>query len=377
MRKIARKNILKIKPYIPGKPIEELERELGLQGPIKLASNENVFPPPASAVKAAKKALLSVNRYPDGGCFYLKRALAKRLRVKPENIMIGNGSDEIIILALRAFLRDGEEVIIAKPTFLIYEIASEIHGAGIKFSPLKDLRYDVRNMARLITKKTKLIFIANPDNPTGTYVTQKEIDFLISRMPEKTILFLDEAYFEFAKNAKGYPDAMKYLLAGKKSGKSGKKTKNIIITRTFSKIYSMAGLRVGYGIARKEIVDCLNRVREPFNVNSVAQAAALAALNDERHVRKTLSLIKEGKNFICRELERLGLEYVAGVTNFVLVNVRKDSKDIYKKLLKQGIIVREMSPWKLNNFIRVTIGRMSENRKFIRALSKIVKRGKP
>ncbi|MBL7155769.1 MAG: histidinol-phosphate transaminase [Candidatus Omnitrophica bacterium] len=357
MKNLARKNILKIKPYIPGKPIEELKRELGLEEAIKLASNENAFPPSRDAIRAAEKSLRSINRYPDGGCFYLKKALAGRLKVKPENIIVGNGSDEIIVLALRAFVKPLDEVIIAKPTFLIYEIASKVHDAKIKFAPLKDLRYDVKKIASLISKKTKLIFIANPDNPTGTYITKDEMEFLISRIPKNTILFIDEAYFEFAEDVKDYPKTKKYL-----------EKKNIIITRSFSKIYSLAGLRVGYGMAREGIIDCLNRAREPFNVNSVAQAAAVAALSDAKHVEKTKKLVENGKRFLCEKLDSMGIGYVPSVTNFLLFKVNKDGKKIYRKLLRRGVIVREMSAWKLDNCIRVTVGTMPENKKFIKAL---------
>ncbi|MEE9500313.1 MAG: histidinol-phosphate transaminase [Candidatus Omnitrophota bacterium] len=359
--KLARKEILKVKPYTPGKPIEEVKRELGLKEVIKLASNENALPPAPAALRAAKRALLTVNRYPDGGCFYLKKALARRLAVRPENIIVGNGSDEIIILALRAFLKRGEEVVIAKPTFLIYELASRIAGAKIKFAPLKDFRYDIPGMARLISGKTKLIFIANPDNPTGTYVTKKEIDFLVSSAPTHTILYFDEAYFEFAKNRRDFPNTMKYI-----------KNKNIIITRSFSKIYSLAGLRIGYGIAKREIIDCLNRVREPFNVNSVAQAAAHVSLNDKSYIERTIKFVEKAKSFLYKELDSLGLKYIPSVTNFVLINTGKDSKKVYRKLLKRGVIVREMSPWKLTSFIRVTVGTMRENRKFIKALKDIL-----
>ena len=362
MRHIARKEIFRIKPYMPGKPIEEVKRELGLDEAIKLASNENAFPPSEKAIKASKRALLTLNRYPDGGCFYLKKALAKRLGVRPENLIVGNGSDEIIILTLNAFLNKGDEVIIAKPTFLIYEIASKIRGAGIKFAPLKDFRYDVRAMAKLITKKTKLIFIANPDNPIGTYVTKDEVDFLISRTPKKTILFFDEAYYEFAKDIKNYPNTLKNL----------RKNKNMIAARSFSKAYSLAGARVGYGIADKAFIDCLNRVREPFNVNSIAQAAALASLEDEAHIKKTLKYIEAGKKYLYGELDKMGIEYIPSVTNFILVKIGKDAGKVYKKLLLSGVIVREMSGWKLNNFIRVTIGTMPENRKFIKALKQVL-----
>lgn len=361
MKKLARKHILKVKPYIPGKPIEEVKRELGLRNVIKLASNENALRPPLKALIAAERAMLSVNRYPDGGSFYLKRALAKRFKVKPDNIIVGNGSDEIIILALRAFLKKNEEVIIAKQTFLIYEVASNIAGAKIKYAPLKDFRYDVREIARLITKKTKLIFIANPDNPTGTYITKREVEYLISKAPKNAIIYFDEAYFEFAKSVKDYPNTMKYM-----------KKKNVIVSRSFSKAYSLAGLRVGYAFANEKIIDCLNRVREPFNVNSVAQAAALAALGDTEHIKRTTRLVEKGKAFIYSELDALGLKYIPSVTNFILVEVGKNSKEIYRKLLKRGVIVREMTPWKLNKFIRVTLGTGAENRRFARALKEVL-----
>ncbi len=363
MKNIARKNIFKIKPYIPGKPIGEVKRELGLKDVIKLASNENALRPSGKAIAAAQRAMLSVNRYPDGGCFYLKKAIGEHFKINTKNIIVGNGSDEIIILAIRAFLNKGEEVIIADPTFLIYEVASKIAGAKIKYAPLQDLKYDVKRIASLITKKTKIIFIANPDNPTGSYITKNEMAFLISRTPKNTILYLDEAYFEFAKDLKDFPDTIKSL----------KKNKNIIISRTFSKAYSLAGLRVGYAFANSEVIDCLNLAREPFNVNSVAQAAAEAALNDKRHMEKTIKLILNGKQFISRELDSMGITYIPSATNFLLVNLGNASKRVYEKLLKKGVIVREMSTWNLNNFIRVTVGTSRENRKFISALKNILK----
>jgi len=355
--KLARKDIMKVRPYIPGKPIEEVKRELGLRSVIKLASNENAFPPSKRAVLAAIGALGSVNRYPDGGSFYLKKALAKRFRVNTGNVIVGNGSDEIIVLALRAFLKRGEEAIISRPTFLIYEIASKISGAKIKFAPLKNFRYDVRKIASLISRRTKFIFIANPDNPTGTYITKSDVDFLMRRAPKDTILFFDEAYFEFAMDLKDFPKTLKLI-----------KKRNVIVTRSFSKTYSLAGLRVGYGFAKEGIIDCLNRVREPFNVNSLAQAAALAALDDERHVEKTMRLVRKGKAYLVKELDSLGVKYIPSVTNFMLIKIGKRANLVYKRLLKRGVIVRDMAPWKLNSFLRVTIGKMSENRKFIEML---------
>ncbi len=361
MSSLVNRNILKVKTYKPGKPIEEVKRQLKLKGRIiKMASNENTLSPSDRVISAIKGNLKSLNRYPDGGCFYLKKALAGKLRLKPENIIVGNGSDELIILALRAFTSKGDEVIIAKPTFLIYEIASSIEGVKVRTVPLKDFRYDLKGMAKKLNKNTKIVFIANPDNPTGSFVSRGEIDWFLRKVKRDTIVFFDEAYYEFARKLKDYPNTLKYL-----------KKKNIIITRTFSKIYSLAGLRVGYGLARKELIDPMNKVREPFNVNSLAQVAAEAALKDSVFVSKTLKLVNEGKDYLYRNLKFLGYNYVKSATNFVLINVGRNSRSIYEKLLTKGVIVRQMSPWGLNGFIRVTIGTMKENRRFIRAFKEV------
>ncbi len=357
---LARKDILKVKPYIPGKPIEEVKRELRLKNVIKLASNENALGPSPKAIKAIKEGLSSVNRYPDGGCFYLKKKLAKKLNLKPANLVFGCGSDEIIVLAIRAFVEKGDEVIIAKPTFLIYELASRIAGAKIKFVPMKDFRCDLKAMKRAVNARTKIVFIANPDNPVGTYVNQKEVDEFMKGLPRNLIVYFDEAYYELA-DKKDFPDTLKYL-----------KTDNVIISRTFSKAYGLSGLRIGYGIARPEIIDYLNRVREPFNVNSLAQVAAWAALEDALHLRRTRKLLREGKAYLYKNLQKLGFSFIKSATNFILINAGQQAQGIYRKLLKKGVIVRNMRAWGMNNFIRVTIGTMAENRKFIKVLKEII-----
>lgn len=356
---LVRENILKIKPYQPGKPIEELQREMGLKEVIKLASNENALGPSPLAVKAAKAALPGVNRYPDANCYYLKRRLARKLRVKPEQLIISNGSDEIIVLATRAFLGGGDEVIISEPSFLIYRIAVAASGVKIVSCPLRDFRYDLKAMKDKITARTKLIFIANPDNPSGTYVTEKEVASFFRGLPAGIIVFFDEAYFEFVEEG-DFPDTLRYL---------GKR--DVIITRTFSKAYGLSGLRVGYGMSSPEIIGYLNRVREPFNVNLLAQAAALAALKDREHLKKTKRLVREGKKYLYREFARMGLTYVKSAANFILVDVGCPGEKLYRRLLKSGIIVRAMGAWGLDNFIRVTVGRMEENRRFIRELERI------
>lgn len=359
---LPRKEILKIKPYIPGKPIEEVKRKLHLTEVIKLASNENALGPSGKAMQAMKRALSQVNRYPDGGCFYLKKKLAQKLKVRPQNLVFGCGSDELIVLALRAFVDKGDEVIIARPTFLIYELASRIAGAKIKIVPLKNFRYDLPAMKRAISAKTRMVFIANPDNPTGTYVDKKAVAQFMSGLPANLIVYFDEAYYELAEK-RDFPQTLKYL-----------NSRNVIVARTFSKAYGLSGLRIGYGLARSRIIDYLNKVREPFNVNSLAQAAAAAALDDQAHLVRTGRMLRQGKKYLYQNFRKLNLYFVESVTNFILVKIGLRANAVCQRLLRKGIIVRNMRAWGMNNFIRVTIGTMSENRKLIQELSKILRR---
>jgi histidinol-phosphate aminotransferase len=361
---LARKYVLDISPYQPGKPIREVQRELGLGDVIKLASNENPLGPSPRAVLAVKQALDEINRYPDGGCYYLKEKLASKLRVAKENLIIGNGSDEIIVLAVRAFLNEGEEVVIADPTFLIYGICVAAAGGKGVIVPQKSFKYDLPEMKKAITKRTKLVFIANPDNPVGSYVTKQEIAVFLDGIPGHLIVFIDEAYFEFAAEEEDYPDTMEYLSSS-----------NLIITRTFSKAYGLCGLRVGYGISNPGLIDCMDRVREPFNVNSLAQAAAVAALDDDEHLRRTKKVVSEGKDYFYDNFRRMGLSYVPSAANFVLVDLGMNSTRVFKALLEEGIIVRDMKPWNMNNFIRVTVGTPRENKRFVSALEKVTGRG--
>jgi len=363
MKQMVRSNILNVKPYTPGKPIEEVQRELGLKDVVKLASNENALGPSPKALDARRKNLKKVNRYPDACSFYLKRGLAAFLEVKEENLVIGNGSDEIIVLATKAFVEKGDEVVMARPTFLIYEIAAQIQDARIKFVPLtKALKYDLKAIASAVTANTKLVFIANPDNPTGTYVTRQELEDFLNAVPSDTMIFLDEAYFEFANYAfKDYPNGLDYL-----------DRKNVIVGRSFSKAYGLAGLRIGYGIAGNESINYMERVREPFNVNLLAQSAAVAALEDRAFLKKTLKYCDAQKRVLYKAFDRMKLEYVRSATNFILINIERDCKDIFNKLLKEGVIVRDMKAWGLDTYIRVTIGTAKENRKFVAALKKII-----
>ena len=361
MRNIVKKNILSVNPYVPGKPIEEVKRELGLKHVIKLASNETPYAPSKNVLKAIAQAALSVNRYPDGGCYHLRQALAKRLKVSGSQLIFGNGSDELIVLSVKAFVNPGDEVIMARPSFLIYEIAAQIADARIRAIPLKNFYYDLEGMLKTITPQTKIIFIGNPDNPSGTYVTELQVENFLKQVPRHVLVFFDEAYYEYV-SAKDYPDTLKLL----------KQYDNIIATRTFSKMYGLAGLRIGYGIASEAIVDILNRVREPFNVNSLAQAAALACLNDGGYYQRIARAINQEREFLYAQLEKLGVSFVKTATNFILINVKADSTKVAQNLLKEGVIIRDMKFWGLNNFIRVTIGTKQENKKFISALKKVL-----
>ena len=360
-RSLTRKAIASVTPYTPGRPIEEVKRELGLAQAIKLASNENPLGPSPKALEAIQKALPSLNRYPDGHCFYLIQRLSKHLGVEPGEILVGNGSDELITLATRAFLDVGDEAVIAHPTFLIYQIAAQIAGAKVRVVPLKQFRYDLSSMRRAVNRRTKLVFIANPDNPTGTYVTKAQVKAFMEGLPEHVIVFFDEAYAELVE-APDYPDTRAYLAKHA-----------VIITRTFSKAYGLSGIRVGYGIAPRELIEAMHRVREPFNVNSLAQVAALAALDDAEHLEATRRLLREQKPVLYRALEELGLNAVPSATNFILFHGGPRALEVVQALLKKGIIVRDMQPWDLPEYIRVTVGLPQENQAFIQALREALK----
>lgn len=357
----AKEELMKVKPYTPGKPVDEVRRELGLERVIKLASNENPFGPSPMALRALKESLQEVNRYPDGGCYHLRKKLSLRLGVGEDELIFGNGSDELIVLALRALTDKGDEVVTAKPTFLIYHIASTVSGLKVKAVPLKNFRYDLKRMAEEVTGETKIVFIANPDNPTGTYVSRSEVEGFLQEIPEDVVVFFDEAYFEYACGDE-YPDTLRYQERG-----------NIITSRTFSKIYGLAGLRIGYAVSSRQIIDLMNRVREPFNVNSLAQSAALAALDDEEFVKMVRERTDQGKRLLYTELDKIGVKYIQSATNFVLIEIGEKAEAVYESLLRQGIIVREMSPWGLGGYIRVTVGSEYENRIFLSTLRKALR----
>src|SRR5215475_3302047 len=347
---VANEHILGIAPYEPGKPIEELERELGLTDVIKLASNENPLPPSERVLKAIADALTHLNRYPDGSAHYLRIALARRHGVTPEHLIMGNGSNELIELIVRSFLRPGEEAVIPHPSFVVYPMIVQAAGGIRVVVTLKDYRLDLEAMARAITPMTKLVFIANPNNPTATIVTADEVEHFMSRVPERTIVVFDEAYMEFALGP-DFPETLNYVKQGRK----------VVVLRTFSKAASLAGLRVGYGIADADATALMNRIRQPFNVNSLAQVAALAAMEDEAHTLECVRMIEAGRHFLYDGFKHLGLRYVPSRANFVLVDVGRNAATIYQGLLREGVIVRPMTSFGMETTLRVSVGTPEEN----------------
>ena len=356
---LANEHILGIDPYEPGKPIEELERELGVRDAIKLASNENPVAPSDRVQKAIAGALAQLNRYPDGSGFYLRQALAKRHGVMPDQVILGNGSNELIELIVRAFLRPGEEAVIPHPSFVVYPMIVQAAGGIRVVVTLKDYRLDLEAMARTITPLTKLVFIANPNNPTATIVTAPEVEQFIGRIPPTVVVFFDEAYIEFAQGP-DFPDSLAYMRQGRK----------VFVLRTFSKASSLAGLRVGYGIADRDAVALVHRIRQPFNVNSLAQAAALAALEDDTHILDCLRMNEAGRHYLYDEFTSLGLRYVPSRANFILVDVGRSAHDVYQRLLREGVIVRPMTSFGMETALRITVGTPEENRRLIKAMRK-------
>ena len=357
-------NIAGLVPYPPGKPIEELERELGLTGSIKLASNENPLGPSPMAVEAVKGALTKLNRYPDGSCFYLKRRLSEFLDIEADRLVVGNGSNEIIELLVRTFLEKGDEAVMGDPSFAVYPLVVQAAGARAVRVPLRRLKIDLAAVRNAVTSRTRLVFISNPNNPTGTIVSAGELRGFLDDLPEGVIVCLDEAYYEYVTDA-NFPDSIGYVREGRP----------VVVLRTFSKIYGLAGLRIGYGVAHPTIVDYLNRVRQPFNVNSLAQVAACAALDDSGHVERSRDCNIKGLRYLFGELHRMGFDCVPTQANFFLVNVG-DGAAVYDGLLRRGVIVRPMASYGLNEYIRVTVGTPEENRRFVETFEEVISAGR-
>lgn len=357
---LIRKHLLNIAPYEAGRPIEEIKRQFGLKDVIKLASNENPLGPSPKALEALKRNLKNINRYPDSQGFYLKKKLAAALNLKPTNIVLGNGSDELIDIVIKAFVEDDEHVVTSDSTFLEYGIISQVKGRTVITVPLKYFKYDLSAIRKKIDAKTKVVFISNPNNPTGTYVTQLEIEDFIRDLPEEVVLVMDEAYDAFV-DVEDFPRSRSYI-----------KDKNIIVLKTFSKAYGLAGLRIGYALARPELACYMETVRQPFNVNSLAQAAASAALDDRKFLALTRKTIAAGKDYLYDRLSLMGLAYVPSAANFILIDAGRDGQEIFKAMLKYGVIVRDMKQYGLKNFIRVTIGLKKENERFVKVLKKVL-----
>ena len=361
---LARKGIADIKPYIPGKPIQEVRRELGLNDVIKLASNENPLGPSPLAVKAINEAVDRIHLYPDAESYELRNAVSDFLGVPPDHLIFGNGGEEIVTLIGKAFINEGEPCVIPHPAFDAYETVVRIMGGLICFSRLAEYRINLDDMAEKIDEKTKIVFICNPLNPTGTIVTRDELDTFLEGIPSETVVVLDEAYCDFVSDA-GYPDGIEYVRRGR----------NVIVLRTFSKVYGLGGIRIGYGVSRPELIHLLRQVKEPFNVNALAQIGALAALRDREHLERTVSLIHRERAYLYRELSSMGVKFVPTEANFILIDVGLDSTLVFQRMLQRGIIVRPGNIWELPHFIRLTVGTRDQNQRFIKALRDILNRG--
>ena len=347
-------------PYPPGKPIEELEREYGVVDSIKLASNENPLGPSPKALAALQEALVQLHRYPDGGCYYLRRALARKYGLSPEATLIGNGSNELIELIVRTFLRQGDEAVMADQAFVIYRMVVQAHGGRPICVPLRNWTHDLEAIADAITPATRIVFLANPNNPTGTIFLRSQWEDFLHAVPRQVVIVMDEAYAEFVEDP-AYPDSIAAL----------QQPRPLIILRTFSKIYGLAGLRVGYGIAHPELVDMMNRVRAPFNVSTLAQVAAVAALDDDEHVTRVRRINREGMAALREAFTQLGLEVVPSWANFILVRVGNAAR-VYEALLRQGVIVRPVRFYGFPEHVRVTIGLPEENARLVNALSRVL-----
>ncbi len=349
-----------LEPYQPGKPIEELEREYGVSGAIKLASNENPLGPSPRALAAARDALADIHRYPDGNGFTLKSALAKKHGIAPERITLGNGSSDILEFLARAFVLPENEVIFSEHAFALYPIVTRAVGAKAVVTPAKNWGHDLAAMRKAVNVRTRLIFIANPNNPTGTWLRCGELEDFISGLPAHVLTAVDAAYFEYA-GEREYPDTIAWAA----------KYPNLVTTRTFSKAYGLAGLRVGYGISSPAVAEVLNRVRPPFNVNSVALAAAAAALEDEAHIERAVRNNRDGMRQLSEAFTEMGLAQIPSAGNFICVDFMKPVEAVNEALMRQGVIVRPVANYGMPNHLRVTVGLPEENERFINALRKV------
>jgi len=358
---IANAWVNEIPVYEAGRPIEEVARELGIENAgdiVNVASNENALGPSPLALQAMQKSDREMHRYPDGGAYYLKQALAQKLGVEPDCILPGNGSNELIELLGHVFLGPGTGIVMADCAFLVYRLVAASSRAGISAVPMKEFTHDLDAMLAAITPATRIVFVSNPNNPTGTMVDGASIDRFMENAPDHVVICFDEAYIGLLPEEK-QPDTLKYVRAGR----------HVVVLRTFSKVHGLAGLRIGYAVAPRECIGLLNRVRQPFNVNAMAQAAARAALDDDEHVEKTRLMVREGLDYLERELKRIGLSFVPAVTNFMLVDVGK-GREVFEAMQKEGVIARPMDGYGLPGYVRITVGTREDNERCVLALEK-------
>jgi len=360
MKYPVRPEILEIAPYVPGKPIEEVEREFGVTGAVKLASNENPLGPSPAAVEAVRGVLGGLHRYPDGSGTALREAIAARLKVAPNRVILGNGSDEVVDLLAKAFLTAGDEAIMATPTFGVYRIAVLANQGRPIEVPLRAGRHDLDAMAAAVTPRTRLLVVCNPNSPTGTAMTRREVTAMLERLPERVVVVCDHAYEDYAVSA-DFPQTASLL----------ESDRPVVVLRTFSKIYGLAGLRIGYGVGPADLVGMLNRIRLPFNASTVAQAAAVAALGDEAHVRASRMVNAAGKTYLTQAFARLGLVCDPTEANFLYVDVGRDGRAVFERLLRHGVIVRHLEGTRL----RITIGLPEENQRCMAALERVLTDG--
>lgn len=365
---LATPGVQQLKPYLPGKPVEELERELGISGSIKLASNENPLGPSAKAIAAVQQHTHSINYYPDGGGYKLTAALADKYNIAPECITLGNGSNDILELTARAFLTPEHSAVFSEYSFAVYPIVVQAAGAPANIAKAYSeshaempLGHDPEALLAAIDDSTRVMFIANPNNPTGTWLELDTLKDLLNKIPEHVIVVLDLAYNEYM-DEKLQPEISAWL----------KSYPNLIITCTFSKIYALAGLRIGYSFSSPEIADLLNRVRQPFNTNMLAQAAALASLDDKIHVNQSISLNNIGKKYLQQSLDDMGLKYLPTMGNFISIHLEREGMPVYESLLKKGVIVRPVANYNMPEYLRVTIGTAEQNQRFIKALVEVL-----
>ncbi|SHJ25479.1 histidinol phosphate aminotransferase apoenzyme [Desulfatibacillum alkenivorans DSM 16219] len=351
-----------IPPYVPGKPMEELERECGITDSIKLASNENPHGPSPKAVEAVKHALTNLHRYPDGAAPELMESIASKMGCKTSQIVLGNGSDEVIDMLAKVYLNAGDEALMTEPSFMMYSISALAQGAkAVKIPLTQDYRHDFDALAKAVTDKTKIIFLNSPQNPSGTVITKVEFEPFLEKVDPSILIVMDEAYIEFNRDPEAVT-GLDYLNGGH----------TVVTLRTFSKLYGLAGLRIGFGVMPEHASQMLNRIRPPFNINIPAQVAALAALNDAEFVEKTLETVHNGLDFLFDALKALDVVCYPTQTNFFMIDLKQDAKAVYEALLHKGVIIRPLGSYGFDNHIRVTVGLPQENERFVKALKDVM-----